>query len=89
MSMDAKSATSSATSPLAGGHRGAGDTDLHVAQGDLLVSDGHRACDPRIWHGGFIHDRTHDPTKSLKTAVAPQHLSPGNAGARMTNARHV
>ena len=75
MSTDAKSAASSST-PVPSGASRAGNPDFHVAQGDFLVSDGHRRPDLRFGMS-IIHDRTHDPTKSLKTAVDAEVLDEG------------
>ena len=58
MSTDAKSATSSIACYSVPPASRAGDPDLHVAQGDLLVSDGHRRPDLR---GGDVDDPRPDP----------------------------
>ena len=78
MSTDAKSAASAST-PVPPHAPRAGDPDLHVAQGDLLVSDGHRRADLCFAGMWMIHDRTHDPTKPLKQAVDKRAIDGGTS----------
>jgi hypothetical protein len=75
MSTDAKSAPSSPTSGPAGAHREPG---IRIFMWPKVIFLYPTAIVSLICALGMsiIHDRTHDPTKSLKTAVETRYLTP-------------
>ena len=77
MSTDAKSAPSSSTPSPTGAHRGQG---IRIFMWPKVIFLYPTALVALICAAGMsiIHDRTHDPTKPLKTAVDAKYLTPGS-----------